>query len=512
LCLRRRLTEPPVRLATADRYVKMLNHSVRISMSSDSTSLLDSTVLVVDDTPANLDLVVEFLEAQGLRVATAGNGEECLQRAESVRPDIILLDVVMPDLNGFEVAQRLKGLPAMRDTPIIFMTALTGLQEKIRGFEVGGVDYVTKPLQIEEVRARVITHLRLHLAERAERTRRAAAEQRYRRLFEAATDGILLLDAHTGIIIDANPAMLRLIREESKSVIGTRLWDLGAFLSVCESPAAYREMLELAESSAYDGVLLPRGGKRVDVAIATSTFQAGPVRIFQCNVRDVSERNRLRRGMLEATDSEQLRLAQEIHDGLGQELAGLDLLTHGLLKHVQREQVPEVVDLERMTQITRQALSTCHDIAHGLSPLSSTAGGLVEALQALKGRLGGPPGPAVELEIDRRSEISVAIDVCSHLYRIAQEAVANAIKHSGAKRIEIRLRVDPKAVELSVSDDGCGMDKTGTGRKGLGCQTMRDRAASIGATLNLKTEPGGGTKVVCQVPQSARGDVRKRIR
>ena len=489
----------------------MPDHSVRISMSSDSTSPLDSTVLVVDDTPANLDLVVEYLEAQGLRVATAGNGEECLRRAESVRPDIILLDVVMPDLNGFEVAQRLKGLPAMRDTPIIFMTALTGLQEKIRGFEVGGVDYLTKPLQIEEVRARVITHLRLHLAERAERTRRAAAEQRYRRLFEAATDGILLLDADTGIIIDANPAMLKLIREEPESVIGTRLWDLAAFLSVCESAAAFREMLGLAESSVYDGVLLPRGGKR-DVAIATSTFQAGPVRIFQCNVRDVTERNRLRRGMLEATDSEQLRLAQEIHDGLGQELAGLDLLTHGLLKHVQRERVPEVADLERMTQITRQALSTCHDIAHGLSPLSSTAGGLVEALQALKGRLGGLSGPAVELEIDRRSEISVAIDACSHLYRIAQEAVANAIKHSGAKRIEIRLRVDPKAVELSISDDGRGMDKTGTGRKGLGCQTMRDRAASIGATLNLKTEPGGGTTVVCQVPQSARRVVRKRIR
>jgi PAS domain S-box-containing protein len=471
-------------------------------VGSDSASLLQSTVLIVDDTPANLDLMMELLESQGLKVATARDGEECLRRAEAIGPDIILLDVVMPGLDGFDVAQRLKRLPSVRDTPIIFMTALTGLEEKIRGFQVGGVDYVTKPLQIEEVKARVITHLRLHLAERAERMQRAAAERRYQRLFEATTDGILLAEAETAIVLDANPAMLDLIREAPAAVIGLPLWELGAFASLCDSPAAYQEMVALA--FAKEGVLLPRGGRAVDVETASSTFEAAGVRIFQCNVRDVSERNRLRRGLLDATDREQLRLAREVHDGLGQELAGLDLLLHGLMRQGGTGRLPDPGEFERLTAITRHALETCHDIAHGLSPLSSTGGGLIEALQSLKERLGGPPGPILDLHIERRAEIAVSTDACSHVYRIAQEAVSNAIKHAQASRIEIRVLVDPKMLELRVSDNGCGLNKARTGRKGLGLQTMRDRAETIGATLQLKPGSAAGTIMICEVPQGQR--------
>lgn len=474
------------------------------TINSDARSVPESTVLIVDDTPANLALVAGFLEAQGLRVVTAQDGEECLRRVEGIRPDIILLDVIMPGPDGFEVAQRLKEFPTVRDTPVIFMTALTGEQEKIRGFEVGGVDYVTKPLQIQEVRARVSTHLRLHFAERAERMHRAAAEQRYERLFEASTDGILLADAESAVILDVNPAMLKLIREEPSAVIGKHLWEIGALQDLCDSPAAFRETVEAASPNAKDGALLPRGIRPIEVEVSASTFQAGSVRVFQCNVRDVSERNRLRRGLLTATDREQLRLAQEVHDGLGQELAGLDLLIHGLLKQVQRGRLPDAPEIERMTAITRQALATCHDIAHGLSPLSSTAGGLLEALQSLKARLSGPPGPILDLSVERRSEIVLSADARSHLYRIAQEAVANAIKHAEAKRIDIRIRVDQKIVELKISDDGRGIKSPGAGRKGLGLQTMRDRAASIGATLNVKSESIGGTTLVCHVPQAGR--------
>jgi PAS domain S-box-containing protein len=478
-------------------------------VSSDSESLLKSTVFIVDDTPANLALMMELLEALGLRVETAQDGEECLRRAEAIRPDIILLDVVMPGLDGFEVARRLKRLPLVHSTPIIFMTALTGLEEKIRGFQVGGVDYVTKPLQIEEVKARVLTHLRLHLAERAERMQRAAAEQRYQRLFEATADGILLADAETGVVLDANPALISLIREEPAAAIGKPLWELGALVSLCDSSAAYQEMVALASPVPKESVLLPRGGRPVDVEISSSTFQSAGVLIFQCNVRDVSERNRLRRGLLDATDREQLRLAREVHDGLGQELVGLDLLIHGLMNHGGTPRLPTREDLERMTAITRHALESCHGIAHGLSPLSSTGGGLIEALQALKERLGGPPGPLLDLQIQRRAEIAVSTDACNHVYRIAQEAVANAIKHARASRIEVAVLIDPKLLELRVTDDGRGIGKSLSGIKGLGLQTMRDRAENIGATLLIKGGTSGGTAMICQVPQARRRGARK---
>jgi two-component system, sensor histidine kinase and response regulator len=119
------------------------------------------TVLVVDDTPANLGLVVDCLEGKNLRVAIARDGDEALRRAELVLPDLILLDVMMPGPDGFETCRQLKATDKTRDIPVIFMTSLTQTDEKIKGFRAGAVDYITKPLQMEEVAARVNTHLKL---------------------------------------------------------------------------------------------------------------------------------------------------------------------------------------------------------------------------------------------------------------------------------------------------------------------------------------------------------------
>jgi signal transduction histidine kinase len=118
-------------------------------------------VLVVDDTPANLGLVVECLEGNNLRVAVARDGAEALRRAELVQPDLILLDVMMPGIDGFETCRKLKAIEKTRDIPVIFMTSLTRTEDKITGFRAGAVDYITKPLQVEEVAARVNTHLKL---------------------------------------------------------------------------------------------------------------------------------------------------------------------------------------------------------------------------------------------------------------------------------------------------------------------------------------------------------------
>ena len=119
------------------------------------------TILIVDDTPANVGVVVESLEDRGFRVVVAQDGEEGLQRADLVQPDLILLDVMMPGLDGFDVCRRLKALANTRDIPVIFMTSLTETEDKVTAFKAGGVDYVTKPLRIDEVMARVNAHLNL---------------------------------------------------------------------------------------------------------------------------------------------------------------------------------------------------------------------------------------------------------------------------------------------------------------------------------------------------------------
>lgn len=118
-------------------------------------------ILVVDDTPANLEVVCETLSDAGYEVATAIDGDRALKRVRAYPPDLILLDVQMPGIDGFETCQRLKADPATASIPIIFMTALSDAESKLKGFALGAVDYITKPFQEIEVLARVKTHVQL---------------------------------------------------------------------------------------------------------------------------------------------------------------------------------------------------------------------------------------------------------------------------------------------------------------------------------------------------------------
>ncbi|MGH8807186.1 MAG: response regulator [Noviherbaspirillum sp.] len=124
------------------------------------------TIMIVDDTPANVGLLVDSLEERDFRIVVAQDGDEALRRAQFVQPDLILLDVMMPGIDGFETCRRLKAVESLRDVPVIFMTALTYTSDKVTAFSVGGVDYVAKPFQIEEVLARINTHLALRLTQK----------------------------------------------------------------------------------------------------------------------------------------------------------------------------------------------------------------------------------------------------------------------------------------------------------------------------------------------------------
>lgn len=119
-------------------------------------------ILAVDDTPASLRLLTDILKAEGYVVHSAISGELALHAATLHPPELILLDVSMPVMNGFEVCERLKAQPQTRDVPVIFVSAMSETVEKVKGFDLGAVDYVTKPYQREELLARVRTHLELH--------------------------------------------------------------------------------------------------------------------------------------------------------------------------------------------------------------------------------------------------------------------------------------------------------------------------------------------------------------
>ncbi|MDM8554279.1 PAS domain S-box protein [Desulfococcaceae bacterium HSG7] len=121
-----------------------------------------TTVLIVDDEPRNLDVLHDYLRKSGFKVLVAINGEEALIRVRRTKPDLILLDIKLPDIDGFEVCRRIKALDAAKDTPIIFITSGTDAVDKVKGFEIGAADYITKPFEPEVAVARINKHLTIH--------------------------------------------------------------------------------------------------------------------------------------------------------------------------------------------------------------------------------------------------------------------------------------------------------------------------------------------------------------
>lgn len=118
-----------------------------------------STIMIVDDTPANSKLLLDLLREKGHRAVGFPDGAQALAAAAADPPDLILLDICMPKMDGFEVCRRLKADQVLRDIPVLFVSVLSETEDKVRAFALGGVDYVTKPFQLEEVHARVLTHL-----------------------------------------------------------------------------------------------------------------------------------------------------------------------------------------------------------------------------------------------------------------------------------------------------------------------------------------------------------------
>lgn len=205
-----------------------------------------NTVLIVDDTPMNLGVIVDYLKAYNFKTAIASNGELAIKRAKYLQPDIILLDVMMPGIDGYETCRRLKEDSETKDIPIIFMTALIEPEDKTRAFSVGGVDYITKPVQREEVLARITTHLEIrryreHLEdevkkrtialenrtielEQAEKVLKES-EQRFRSLVETTSDWVWEVEKNC-VYTYVSPKVKDILGYESDEIIGKTAFDL----------------------------------------------------------------------------------------------------------------------------------------------------------------------------------------------------------------------------------------------------------------------------------------------
>jgi signal transduction histidine kinase len=240
----------------------------------------------------------------------------------------------------------------------------------------------------------------------------------------------------------------------------------------------------------------------------------GRVRVFQARlaasgpqevlalVRDVTDRQQMERELLDISHREQMRIGQDLHDGLGQHLTGISFLCRALEKKLAARSLPEAAEAAEVVRLVIQALSQTRSLARGLFPVELESNGLVAAFRQLATNVETVFSISCVLACDESTSVADQ-HVATHLFRLAQEAISNAVRHGKAKRVVVELKEQNGRGILAIHDDGAGFIRDAEPSAGLGLKIMQYRAQKIGGTLVVESSPGTGTVVTCDFPQDA---------
>jgi adenylate cyclase len=260
------------------------------------------TILIVDDTPGNLKLLSTALVQQGYEVRNAINGSLALSGAKTIRPDLILLDIMMPGMDGYEVCTRLKQDPQTQDIPVIFISAIDGVVDKVKAFEVGGVDYVSKPFQIEEVLARIqhqlqIAHLQSRLEEQNLRLQendrnRQSLELYYQQLWEGSSDGMYRAAAD-GALKAVNQAFVDILGYDNPPQLmgaGKNIADL--YLQPAQWHEFVTQMQQQGQVINFASELRQRDGEVLWVSLTAQalTDDVGQVLSYEGRIQEIQDK------------------------------------------------------------------------------------------------------------------------------------------------------------------------------------------------------------------------------
>lgn len=212
---------------------------------------------------------------------------------------------------------------------------------------------------------------------------------------------------------------------------------------------------------------------------------------------------RLEQNILEISEDERRRIGHDLHDGLGQHLTGIALLSKALHQRLAAQQLPDARQAEQIAELVSESIGWTRDLARGLSPVTIDADGLPSAIEELTVSVSKLLG--VTCWCNCHDEVPLDGETSLHLYRITQEAINNSVKHGKASQIEVSLSADSDAVRLTVVDNGSGLSEKTRSHPGLGLQIMQYRAKMIDATLSIvRHKSEGGTLVTCIVPVPGR--------
>lgn len=506
-------------------------------MSDNTTD--KGIILIVDDNPTNLELLLDFLEESSFKVLVAEDGASAVEMAEYASPDLILLDVLMPEIDGFETCRRLKNNLVTQNIPVIFLTALADKVDKVKGLNLGAVDYITKPLAYDEVLARIKIHMRLQnltkkLTEQNERleaeiSERKQAEQKIREqaaLLDITTDAIIVQDLNNQI---------RFWNKGSEHLYGWTQEEANArnAKKLLYQPETLDQLQEIQESLTKDGLWqgdlyqITKTGKEIIVASRWTVipdFEGQPQSILIVNT-DITEKKQLEAQFLRAQRMESIGtlasgIAHDLNNALTPMLMIVQLLEIKLADEHSKQWLAILeTNIKRAADLVKHVLC----FSRGLEGKFSTVqieNVISEVEQIIKQTF--PKSIAMHIDIPQQSLWNISGDA-NQLHQVLLNLCINArdamsdggILKISAKNVWIdsesaRRNIDAQVgpyVVLTVSDTGKGITKeiidrifepffttkdVGQGT-GLGLSTVIGIVKSHNGFVKVVSEVGKGT-------------------
>ena len=477
-----------------------------------------SAILIVDDSPQGLKTLEALLTPENYQLYFSSNGPDAIEKAAKVALDLILLDVMMPYMDGFEVCRHLRANPCLAEIPIMMITALDDRESRLEGLAAGADDFISKPFDRAELRMRVRTITRLN------RYRHLMNERtRFQQLIELSPDGILIVDGRGNIHL-ANPSMARILQADGKETITGQ--QMLTFV-VPEYEASCMACLERVISTPSHAVCIEMvlrcfDGTTVPVEVHAGYILWNDAPTAQIIVRDITERKRaecenmrlmqelaererrlheLVEKLLVSQEEERRRVAYELHDGLAQvaSSAHQHWQTFAGLYRPRSERSRKV--LGRALELSQRVVKEARHVIAGLRPTVLDDFGLASALR-------------LEVETLRAEGWSISYEESSlwerlpssietTLFRVAQEALNNIRKHARTTRVRLGLFCQQHTIRLEIEDWGCGFDpsyhpESSKPGERIGLLGMQERMALLGGTLSVDSYPGRGTLIVAE--------------
>jgi len=500
-------------------------------------------ILVVDDEPDSLALLTSVLVEEGYQVRPADSGKLALAFVETSPPDLILLDMRMPDMDGMETLRRLKARIESREIPVVFVSGSTEADARVESLELGAVDFVTKPFNRAELLARVRTHLDLsRLRSQLEKQvalrtaeLRSTVEELQREIGERQRTEQALRESERRfrIMADTAPVMIVTSDLNQRATFFNKVWldftghtleqELGTGWTASVHPDDREDcMTRMASSFAagqecnlqyrlrrVDGeyrLLMCKGVPRVEAGGGFAGYIGSLVDITELErSKEALEEYRQRlqeltAGLINAQESASRQLARELHDVFSQELASLGMQIFTL----QEESKSDGKLAARLTDLGNRLVRLAHDIhhtSHELHPAVLEDLGLKPALadecDSFQERSGIPTRFTEE---SLPAVIPKDVSLC--LYRITQESLRNIGKHAAdSSEVHVSVSGSPQGVTLRIEDNGEGFDVEDARRKGgLGLISMEERVRLLNGSLSIRPEPGKGSTIEVFIP------------